>query len=117
MALRLTEAAETLAGHLNRIGAVIGALHASGHSHRKTPAECPRERSTGRDRTKAATRQAIAELFEPERSQLRLLIDTLTDILIRLLSSGRSMRNQDHDPTIADIADVFLHCALIHPAA
>jgi hypothetical protein len=31
LAVRLTEAAEALRAHLDRIGAVIGTLHASGH--------------------------------------------------------------------------------------
>ncbi|WP_405413321.1 TetR/AcrR family transcriptional regulator [Streptomyces decoyicus] len=41
--VRLTEAAEALRAHLERLGTVIGALHASGHRRGREPGAGPRE--------------------------------------------------------------------------
>ncbi|MGW3566010.1 TetR family transcriptional regulator [Streptomyces sp. NPDC000941] len=41
LADRLTEAAEAMRAHLTRMGAVAGALHASGHRRERTPAARP----------------------------------------------------------------------------
>ncbi|MBM7494432.1 AcrR family transcriptional regulator [Micromonospora luteifusca] len=118
LANRLLEAADALDAYLGRMGAVLGALHASGLPNRRgqrdrsTP-DRPVERSTGRDSAQAATRQAIAELFEPDRDLLRLPVDVLTDAYLRLLF-GRTTRPgeqvAEHDQR--QLIDLLLHGAV-----
>jgi hypothetical protein len=73
----------------------------------------PAGRSTGRDSTQAATRQAIADLFEPDRDLLRLPVDVLTDAYLRLLF-GRTTRPGEHasERERRQLIDVLLHGAL-----
>ncbi|WP_238424240.1 TetR/AcrR family transcriptional regulator [Micromonospora parastrephiae] len=113
---RLVDAVDALDAHLNRMGAVIAALHASGNPNRRSgrgatdPAQL-RQRSAGRDASQAATRQAILELIEPEQPQLRLPAHTLTDLFLGMFF-GRS-RNLHQHPEIDthQLVDLFLHGA------
>jgi AcrR family transcriptional regulator len=131
LADRLIEAADALGGYLGRMGAVIGALHASGHQRRRPPADAPsadtpsadastadapRERSTERDASQAATREAVAELFEPDRTRLRLPVDALTDVFLGFVfGRGRFPAADQPQLDIADLVDLFLHGALSAP--
>jgi AcrR family transcriptional regulator len=117
LADRLLEAADALDAYLGRMGAVVGALHASGLPNRRgrgdrSEPDQPAGRSTGRDSAQAATRQAIADLLEPDRDQLRLPVDVLTDAYLRLLS-GRTRPGEhatEHDRR--QLIDLLLHGAL-----
>ncbi|MBM0202414.1 TetR/AcrR family transcriptional regulator [Micromonospora sp. STR1s_5] len=113
---RLVEAVDALDAYLNRMGAVIGALHASGNPNRRSgrgtaePAQ-PRQRSAGRDASQAATRQAILELIEPEQPHLRLPAHTLTDLFLGMFF-GRSRNLHQHTGIdTRQLVDLFLHGA------
>lgn len=115
---RLAEAAETLRAHLDRIGAIVGALHTSGRPPaRRTPAEgsAPPDRAAGM----AATRSALAELFAPERNALRLSPDQCAQLFLGLLFTGaQGTPGSPGSPgspgglSTAELVDVFLHGAL-----
>ncbi|MGK5685085.1 TetR/AcrR family transcriptional regulator [Actinoplanes sp. URMC 104] len=102
LADRLTEAVDALDAHLGRMGAVIGALRASG-----TPRRPALARSESRDAAQAATRRAVLELFEPDQEQLRLSAEQATDTFLGVFFSRGADRGR-----IADVIDVFLHGAL-----
>lgn len=109
LAARLTEAVDALDAHLGRMGTVIGALGAN------RPALPPaRERSSGRDASQAATRQAILDLFEPDRENLRLTPERATDTFLGLFF-GRG-RMPGATISTADLVEVFLH-GVVAPAA
>ncbi|MBF9134241.1 TetR/AcrR family transcriptional regulator [Plantactinospora sp. S1510] len=131
LADRLVEAAEALSGHLNRMGTVLGALHATGYQSRRPPpgehtaADAARDgsaerddsagqgRSAGRDAAQAETREAIAELFEPERATLRLPPDRLADIFLSFLfGRGRPPAQGQPQVAVEELVDLFLHGAL-----
>nr|BFE61012.1 TetR/AcrR family transcriptional regulator [Dactylosporangium thailandense] len=107
LADRLVEAAEALQGHLGRMGAVLGALASTGRPlHRTPPAGAP-----GREASQAATKAAVAELFEPERDRLRIPAEVAADVFLGLLfARGRSPLAPD--VTAAELVDLFLHGAL-----
>ncbi|MET8354627.1 helix-turn-helix domain-containing protein [Micromonospora sp. NPDC005206] len=116
LADRLVEAIEALDAHFDRMGTVIGALHASGNPNRRpgrgttNPARPP-QRSTDRDAAQAATRQAILELLEPEQPRLRLPADTLTQLFLGLFfGRGRNL-HQHPEIDIRQLVDLFLHGA------
>ncbi|WP_432993336.1 TetR/AcrR family transcriptional regulator [Dactylosporangium sp. CA-233914] len=113
LADRLVEAAEALQAHLSRMGAVIGSLHATGHPPSRTaPASpSPEDRSAGRDASQAATKAALAELFEPEADQLRLPAATAADVFLGFMFA-RGRFPGTSDATVADLVDLFLHGAL-----
>jgi AcrR family transcriptional regulator len=109
---RLVEALDALDAHFGRIGAVMGALHASGTPHRRSRmqgGEKPRERSTGRDASRAATREAVLELVKPDQDQLRLPADRVTDAFLTLFTAGG---RGDRTIATADLVDIFLHGAV-----
>jgi AcrR family transcriptional regulator len=129
LADRLTEAVEALRAHVERIGTVIGALHASGHRRRRpSPGELPgpdsrpdsgpdsgpntppnsapdsgRNSALSRDEQRAAIQEAVAELFAPERDRLRLPVEDVTDAF--LAQSRASM-------AAGRFVDLFLNGAL-----
>ncbi|MFD2418093.1 TetR/AcrR family transcriptional regulator [Amycolatopsis pigmentata] len=104
---RLTEAADALSAHLQRMGAMAAALQASG----RTPERKPEDRHRfDRHRSFTAMRDALAELFEPERDRLRLPANQLGGVFLSLLLS-RARDDQD-GPTTADLVDVFLNGAV-----
>ncbi|TNC27479.1 TetR/AcrR family transcriptional regulator [Amycolatopsis alkalitolerans] len=99
---RLADAADVLSAHLERLGAIAGAIHRSG----------TRKRGQRGDRKASfeAMRAALAELFEPEREKLRLSPGQLGGIFLSLLLS-RSRDDQAGLGTGA-LIDVFLHGAV-----
>lgn len=101
---RLTEAAEALSAHLNRMGAIIGAMHASGRRRERKPGKGNRAESF------AAMRGAIEELFEPDVGKLRLSADKSSGLFLSLLFSRAQDREQP--ATAAELVDVFLHGAV-----
>lgn len=113
LARRLAQAAEALRAHLDRMVSVIGALQASGHRHGQSrggrPAQGDRESSM------KATRDAVAELIEPDRAALRLEPEKLAAIFLGMLFVGRRLEAGESESTAADLVDVLLHGALRDP--
>jgi AcrR family transcriptional regulator len=113
---RLVEAAEALGAHLERMGALMGALHASGrHKHRDPEQRLKDRRGTwkgGRSESMAAMRGATVELFEPEKDRLRLPPEQLAALFLALLFGGRRMAPDDDPPTTRQVVEVFLHGAV-----
>jgi AcrR family transcriptional regulator len=105
LAERLKEAADALAAHMERMGALFGALHASGFKPNR--GEGGRKQ---RSRSMDPVREAIAELFEPERDQLRLPPEHLAGMFSGLLLTRA--RSGDDKPKTEDLIDVLLHGAI-----
>ncbi|MEV0312381.1 TetR/AcrR family transcriptional regulator [Nonomuraea fuscirosea] len=135
LAERLIEASEALRGYLSRMGAVAGALAASGGLRREFPAAGPRKgpasassggttesasassggttesgkrAMNGREASMAATREVLAGLFEPERDRLRLDPERLAEAFqFMTMASGRGVTPL----TSAELVELFLHGA------
>ncbi|GCD44340.1 TetR family transcriptional regulator [Streptomyces paromomycinus] len=113
LAERLVEALDAMREHLSRIGAVIGALHATGHLRgceapraggpgsepglasepgpvsKPEPASEPGAASSpsvpgSREEALAAPLAAVAALFEPERDRLRVAPEALARVFLTL---------------------------------
>lgn len=138
LAERLEEAADALRGYLARMGAVAGALAASGGLRREpglfpsrppgpdedstgassTPGEGsdrsgggPRSPVSGREASMAATREALTGLFEPERDHLRATPERLAEAFAFMtMAVGRGSPSP---LTSADLVDLFLNGALL----
>ncbi|GAB3703516.1 TetR/AcrR family transcriptional regulator [Amycolatopsis oliviviridis] len=108
---RLVEAADALSAHLQRMGALMAVMHGSG----KRP-EHRHGLGDGRDRRResmTAMREAMAELFEPEKDRLRLPATQLAALFLSLLFSGRMRFDANGDePTTMELVDVFLNGAV-----
>jgi AcrR family transcriptional regulator len=115
IAQRLVEAVEALDAHFGRVGAVMGALHASGMPHRRqrTPPGTPEKaesRSAGRDAAQAATREALLDLIAADQAQLRLPAETVTDAFLAMfVAPGRG--RPDRKVALVDLVDLFLNGA------
>ncbi|MBP2326101.1 AcrR family transcriptional regulator [Kibdelosporangium banguiense] len=105
LAERLGEAAEALSAHLERMGALFGALHASGF--KRSRGEGGRRQ---RSRSMDPVREAIADLFEPERDSLRVPPEQLAGMFSGLLLMRGRMG--DDKPRTEDVIDVLLHGAV-----
>ncbi|MEV4399287.1 TetR/AcrR family transcriptional regulator [Nonomuraea sp. NPDC049607] len=138
LAERLLEAAEALRGYLARMGAVAGALATTGGLRRPAPAPAPGPASShgegerpgsgqgegerpgasggaggrpasGREESMAASREALAGLFEPERDRLRLAPEHLADAFqFMVMAAGRGPSPLGS----AELVDLFLNGAL-----
>ncbi|MEU8976910.1 TetR/AcrR family transcriptional regulator [Streptomyces monashensis] len=121
LADRLTEAASALHAHLDRVGAVVGALHAAGRRGRSGPpgsAGAPPDRAAG----SLPVREALAELFEPERESLRLSPEQAALIFLGLLfvgAGGSPAGDESVDSAlhagVRDLVDIFLNGVLSQP--
>ncbi|WP_431921914.1 TetR/AcrR family transcriptional regulator [Micromonospora wenchangensis] len=100
LADRLTEAATAVHTHLARLGAVLGALHATGRARSDPP---PADATT-------AVRSAVAALFTPDADRLRLPPDQLADLFLGLLSPPGPLATTA--PSTTALVDLFLHGAL-----
>ncbi|WP_432001527.1 TetR/AcrR family transcriptional regulator [Streptomyces sioyaensis] len=90
LATRLTEAAEALRAHMERMGTVIGALHASGHLRGRAAGPAARDAGDGpppdaRARSFAALRHGIIELLAPDRTAFRLSPEKVASAFLGLL--------------------------------
>jgi AcrR family transcriptional regulator len=112
LAERLGAAADALAAHLERIGAVVGALQATGHPSGARGARYKKDRPKPADRDGGhQVRDAVAELFEPERATLRLAPDKLAAMFLGFLHTrGRMGESAEVEP--AELVDLFLHGAI-----
>ena len=103
---RLVEAAEALGAHLERMGALMSALHASGRARRRDGTG-----KSGRRESMAAIRGAMIGLFTPEKDRLRLPPEQLAGLFMTLLFGGRRLPDVDA-PTTRQVVDFFLHGAV-----
>jgi AcrR family transcriptional regulator len=125
---RLAEAAAAMDAYLARMGTVIGALQATGRrdrgrqgsgeaagaDRRSRPAgtqRVPADTGLDRDAALRQTRDALADLFEPERESLRLPIDQLASIFLGMVFA-RSRPPGGSAAAIEDFIQVFLYGAL-----
>jgi AcrR family transcriptional regulator len=112
---RLAEAAAAIEAYLARMGMVIGALHATGRLGRGAHGGGDRaEAGLDRERAMDRTRDAIAELFEPERDRLRLSAEDLASLFMGLaFTRARPPAGPAApSPSLDDYLDVFLNGAL-----
>ncbi|MEW2438574.1 TetR/AcrR family transcriptional regulator [Streptomyces caniferus] len=128
---RLTEAAEALRAHMERLGTVIGALHASGHRRGRGPRPGARDGDgsgkghgdgdgpprDSRAESFAILRNAVVELIEPDRAALRLSPEKVAAAFLGLLFTRLQTPAPDADAplTPAELIDMLLHGALHHP--
>lgn len=108
---RLIEAADALSAHLQRMGALMAAMHGAGrrpeHHHGSDG------RGDRRKESMSAMRDAMVELFEPEKDRLRLPAAQSAALFLSLLFSGRIRFSETGDePTTMELVDVFLNGAL-----
>jgi len=101
LAARLAEAAEVLHAHMERMGTVVGTLHASGHRGSRGRDSGSRGGETappdGRDgqapppdsraQSLTALRNAVTELLEPDRAAFRLSPEKVAAAFLGLLST------------------------------
>jgi AcrR family transcriptional regulator len=114
LASRLLEAAETLGAHLNRMGTMMGVMHATGRRGHRNPEQRAKDKSRGREgrrETMVAMRAAMVELFEPEKDQLRLPAEQIASLFLSLLFSGARSNDED-GPTAREVVEVFLNGAV-----
>lgn len=113
---RLVEAAEALGAHLERMGALMGALRASGRIKRRDPEQRLKDQGGtwkgGRRESMAAIRGAMVELFTPEKDRLRLPPEQLASLFLTLLFGGRRLAPDVDAPTTRQVVDFFLHGAV-----
>ncbi|MBC6458119.1 TetR/AcrR family transcriptional regulator [Actinomadura sp. HBU206391] len=116
LADRLAEAAETMQAFLTRMGTVLGALHATGRHTRGRPEGAPAP-GLNRDAGIEQTREALADLFEPERDSLRLPPERLAALFQHLMFAGmrRVPGTAESGVDTEALIDVFLHGALTGP--
>lgn len=116
LATRLTEAATALRAHLERIGTVVGALHATAPLRRHPPEEATPPPGTREDST-TATRTAVATLLEPDRPHLRTSPDRLAALFIGMLFTRPRVPLETAEPEIAveELVDIFLNGAVTPP--
>ncbi|MEO3807413.1 TetR/AcrR family transcriptional regulator [Sphaerisporangium sp. B11E5] len=114
LADRLVEAIEALHAHLGRMGAVAGALMASGRRPRRDPLASGEARpGLDRETSLATVRDALAELFEPDQDTLRLSPERSAQVFMFAASSAGRLAGQGVPSlTSAEIVDMFLHGAL-----
>jgi AcrR family transcriptional regulator len=116
---RLVEAADALGAHLTRMGALAGALYGSGNRRRPRPGhetdrpaeDADRPPANSREESMAATRAAIADLFEPGEDSLRVDAEDAAAIFLGLLFT-RPRADQTGGLSSERLVEVFLHGAL-----
>jgi AcrR family transcriptional regulator len=115
LAGRLAEAADALAANFARLGAVMGALHASGDQRmskmHKPADQRARHLAGAREASMAAISAAIAELFEPEASTLRLPAQQAATLFLGLLFS-RARPGAPAEISAEVLIDTFLYGAV-----
>ncbi|RMI43025.1 TetR/AcrR family transcriptional regulator [Actinomadura harenae] len=110
---RLTEAVAAIDAYLARMGLVLGALFATGRKGGRGAQGGAEQAEPGPDRGAAmeATREALAELFEPERESLRLPPEQVAAMFMGFVFS-RTRPVGDTVIPIEDAIDVFLNGAV-----
>ena len=108
---RLVDAADALAAYLGRMGAVVGALAATGAM--RPPPDAARAEG-GREESMQATTAAIQELLEPDGQRFRLPLEVAAATFGLLVMSLGRVPRRDDGPLVdaAGMVDLFLHGAL-----
>ncbi|MGW0606912.1 TetR/AcrR family transcriptional regulator [Streptomyces sp. NPDC002640] len=102
---RLEAAADAVLAHLGRMGAVMGALQATGYGAGCAPGEDgPRER----DGAIGAIVDAVARLLEPDRDRLRSAPAEAAEFFFALLF-GLARPGGATDASAQAVADMLLH--------
>lgn len=119
LADRLTEAAEAMRAHLARMGAVAGALHASGHRRERSPADrsSADRPADSRETSMRATRDALTELVEPDRAALRLPPERVASIFLGMLFTQLHFGAEGADVDPVEFVGVLLHGTLDQPGS
>ncbi|GAO12931.1 putative TetR family transcriptional regulator [Streptomyces lydicamycinicus] len=145
LAARLAEAAEALRAHMERMGTVVGALHASGHRRGRgigigsRDGEAPLPDSRGgeaappdrragetpppdsRAQSVTALRNAVIELLEPDRAAFRLSPEKVAAAFLALLftrlQTPAPVPEADAPLTPDELIDVLLHGTLNAPGS
>ncbi|GAA2857647.1 TetR/AcrR family transcriptional regulator [Streptosporangium fragile] len=115
LATRLTRAAEALRAHLERMGTVIGALHASGHRRERTSSDQPAP--GGREAAMKATCEAVAELIEPDRAALRLEPEKIASVFLGMLFTRSGPASREAEASPEELVDILLRGALAAPGS
>ncbi|MFA1542498.1 TetR/AcrR family transcriptional regulator [Actinomadura monticuli] len=120
---RLAEASAAIEAYLVRMGMVLGALHATGgrpgapRGPRGGPERGHDAGGPDRDAAMNRTRDAIAELFEPEADRLRLPAEQIASLFLGLTFTrarppAGPAEHAASSPSMEEYLDVFLHGAL-----
>jgi len=138
LADRLAQAAEALRAHLERMGAVIGALHGTGHrlergagerrasGDRRAPeggGQAPEGRpggggaSRGREASMRATHEALVELIEPDRTALRLEPEKIASVFMGMLFVRPQATSGGVESSPEELVDILLHGTLKTPGS
>ncbi|MFC4062889.1 TetR/AcrR family transcriptional regulator [Planomonospora corallina] len=112
---RLVQAAEALRAHLERMGTVIGALHASGHQRGRPAGDRPTP--GGREASMKATHEALTELIEPDRAVLRLEPETIASVFLGMLFPRFHPASGEAGPSSHDLVDILLHGVVTAPGS
>ncbi|MEV6150244.1 TetR/AcrR family transcriptional regulator [Nonomuraea sp. NPDC052129] len=103
LADRLAEAADALGAHLERMGAVAGALHSSGHRGGERGG---RPQPGSREASMELIGDAVADLFEPDEAALRLPAAQVSKVFLGLLFTRSAVLST------SQLVEVFLHGAI-----
>ncbi|MGW1792999.1 TetR/AcrR family transcriptional regulator [Streptomyces tubercidicus] len=141
LADRLAEAAEALRAHMERMGTVVGALHASGHLRGRGPGPDTQDGADTRDgadtqdgadtrngagpppdsrtRSFSALRNAVVELIEPDRASFRLSPEKVAAAFLGMLFTRlQTPLPQAEAPlTPGELISVLLHGTLNAPGS
>ncbi|WP_411137718.1 TetR/AcrR family transcriptional regulator [Streptomyces sp. C10] len=123
LADRLAEAAEALRAHMERMGTVVGALHASGHRRGRGPGAGPRDGEDpppdSRAQSVTALRNAVIELIEPDRTAFRLSPEKVAAAFLGLLFTRLQTPPPDADAPLTpeELVAVLLHGTLNGPGS
>jgi AcrR family transcriptional regulator len=107
LAARLTQAAEALRAHLERMGTVIGALHSSSHRRERTSGDRPNPGN--REASMRATYEAVTELIEPDRAVLRPEPAKIASVFLGMLFTWPRLASRDAEPLPEELVDILLH--------
>ncbi|MFG2098463.1 TetR/AcrR family transcriptional regulator [Streptomyces sp. NPDC048612] len=130
LADRLAQAAEALRAHVERMGTVVRALHASGHRRRARgpgagvgpdapgDGEAPPP-ADSRAQSVAALRNAVVELIEPDRAAFRLSPEKVAAAFLSLLFTRLQTPVPDADAPLTpdELIAVLLHGTLNAPGS
>lgn len=132
LADRLAEAAEALRAHMERMGTVVGALHASGHLRGRGPGAGTQDAQDGADtrdgtgpppdsrtRSFSALRNAVVELIEPDRAAFRLSPEKVAAAFLGMLftRSQTPLPEAEAPLTPGELISVLLHGTLNDPGS
>ncbi|GAB3142078.1 TetR/AcrR family transcriptional regulator [Microbispora hainanensis] len=123
LADRLAQAVEALRAHLERMGAVIGALHGTGHRPERGGRQAPEDRpggggaSRGREASMRAIHEAMVELIEPDRAALRLEPEKIASVFMGMLFVRPQATSGGVEASPEELVDILLHGTLKTPGS